>query len=123
MQYLQTQRRYFHRRVDCGISASASLALAPLDDACGLAPPLPDLSGQIALVANSTAACSYFTIVATAQAANASGLIVYSDEGQPAIDMNCETPEQCDDQSVGLPATMVSYADGLRLRQSALEVR
>jgi hypothetical protein len=30
--------------------------------------------------------------------------------------MNCETPAQCADSTVGLPATMVSYAHGMRMK-------
>ena len=53
-------------------------------------------------------------MVQRAMAAHAAALVVYSSEGFPAIDMNCEGA-QCDDQSVGLPASMVSYPDGLLL--------
>ena len=32
------------------------------------------------------------------------------------VDMNCNGPTECDDASVGLPATMISHADGSSLQ-------
>ena len=103
---------------------NASLSLAWLGDGCvGDAAHVPNLGGAVALVSNATsfaqAPCSYFAMVRTAMRANASALIVYSDEGTPAIDMNCEGATQCDDRHVGLPATMVGHEAGLRLRDAA----
>ena len=88
---------------------NASLPVAPMHgDGCSDLS--ANLSGSIALVYNSTA-CDYFALVRAAQSANASALVVVAPEGAPLVDMNCLGAE-CDDASVGLPATMVPWSVG-----------
>ena len=62
-----------------------------------------------ALVSNATsfahAGCSYFAMVARAISANASALIVYSDEGMPPVDMNCATTAQSARLEIGARKT------------------
>ena len=99
------------------------LPLAYLGDGCvDLATAtLPNLVGQAALVFNETSygaghtTCSYFRMVETAMATNASALIVVASPGLPPIDMNCEGAAQCNNVNVGLPATMVGATAGQTL--------
>ena len=100
------------------ILANQTLDVALFGDGCfghghGAA---PDVAGKIALATN-TSACDYFDQAKAAQAANASALVVIAAESSPLTDMNC-LGDECNDQAVGLPLTMVSHADGSRLAKA-----
>jgi len=90
---------------------NATLPVVPFGDGCSANS--ANVSGAIALVHNTTT-CDYFAQVRAAQAANASALAVVAAEGSSLVDMNCVGAE-CNDASVGLPATMIPYAVGQRL--------
>lgn len=90
------------------VFGNASVAMAVVGEGCS---PYPvDVTGKLALATNSTQ-CDYYHQAARAQEANATGLVVIAAEGMPLVDMNCVGAE-CDDTSVGLPATMISNSDG-----------
>ncbi len=77
--------------------------------------------------------CDWFTKVRNAQQANATGVIVYSDPGEPLIDMNCQSkrfpPPYCEpthflvfadsiecNTQLNIPGTMITFQAGLSLR-------
>ena len=93
-------------------------SVVSIGDACS--PPSVNVTHQIALAINTTR-CDYFDQVRTAQQANASALVVWAAEGQPLVDMRCLSAAECDDQSIGLPATMVSHEDGAAIAAALVD--
>jgi subtilisin family serine protease len=96
-------------------AGAASVSAALLDvaglDGNGLACsslPLDSLRGRIAFILRGT--CVFEEKLNNAQAAGAVAAIVYSDEARPE-------PLTMSVGAARLPATMVSYADGVRIRQ------
>ena len=77
-----------------------------------------NLTGSIALISEANpkdaagTPCDDYDKVRTAASANASGVVVFARDGEPVHDMNCETPAECADTNVALPATMVSFEVG-----------
>jgi hypothetical protein len=92
------------------VIGSTPLPVVAVGDACQTLPRGANVTGKIALAVNSTR-CGYFEQLRNAQAANASAIVVWAAPGQPLVDMNCKGAE-CDDQSVGLAATMIPWEAG-----------
>jgi hypothetical protein len=95
---------------------TGEVALAEPIEACNSAPLTngAELAGKVALIARGT--CAFTEKFANAQAAGATGVIVYTYENTAAFTMG-GTPET----EITIPGSMVSYIDGTALADSLLE--
>ena len=75
-----------------------------------------NVTNRIALIARDNDRCSFEQKIRNAQQAQALGVVVYSDEGQPLIDMNCA---DCAFYP-SIPASMITYEDGSPLADSTV---
>eukprot|EP01097_Dermamoeba_algensis_P001365 TRINITY_DN1517_c0_g2_i3.p1 TRINITY_DN1517_c0_g2~~TRINITY_DN1517_c0_g2_i3.p1 ORF type:complete len:743 (-),score=178.62 TRINITY_DN1517_c0_g2_i3:1527-3713(-) len=85
-----------------------------LDNSCQLpAPGTKNFTNRFVLAQRSDP-CSFAQKVTVAQKIGSSGLIVFADEGQNLVDMNC-VDQECN-VLFNIPATMISYEDGIYLK-------
>ena len=99
---------------------NASLPVVDVGDACTAIARGVHLAGKVAFARSSSStsgsgvgSCDYYDQMRNVQRANASALVVWAPAGQTIVDMNCHGADECDDQNVGLPATMITHEDGL----------
>ncbi|CAL8287985.1 unnamed protein product [Merluccius merluccius] len=78
-----------------------------------------EVAGRVAWVSDGN--CSFFTKVQSMAKSNASGVLVFAQDGNPLRDMTCQG-EECSTKLLGIPAAMVhrevSVAEALRLGQA-----